>query len=110
MKKFQKIGLEWSKLSDSLRAECVAYLKRELKKHSNCINWEEYDCPPCVSYDGGNHPEYASNCFSSVYGVSLNKHGQIILHTEDCDEYPVENISVDELYGVCDFVEGWVSK
>ena len=37
-----------------------------------------------VPYDGGNHPEYASNCFSRVSAVYLND-GNILYDCEDSD-------------------------
>lgn len=42
-----------------------------------------------VPYDGGNHPEYNTNVFSTVRRVFLNDKDEIILDTEDCYDYPL---------------------
>ena len=56
-----------------------------------------------VSYDGGNHPDYASNCFSSVNSVYL-KNGEIYLDIDDCDAYPISSISTSELFQITEIV------
>lgn len=107
MKKFQVM---WNKISaelKELRKECINYLTEELNKpeHKNGISCETEDgCSVCVTYDGGNHPEYASNAFSTVKGVYM-KNGEICLDTEDCGEYYIDNVCTTELLGVCDFIE-----
>ena len=57
----------------------------------------------CVPYDGGNHPEYASNCFSNVESVFMEDK-DIFLEIEDCDEYPLENIDGRVLCEMCLFI------
>lgn len=54
---------------------------------------------PNISYDGGNHPEYASNLYSEVYSVYL-KEGQIYFTIEDCDEYEIDRIPTYELIDI----------
>lgn len=56
-----------------------------------------------VVYDGGNHPEYASNAFSTVNAIYM-KRGQIYLDIEDDDEYPLANVSLDELINITIYV------
>lgn len=107
MKKFQ---IRWDKISKELallRDDCIAYLTEELNKEENKNG---ISCEPdgggsvCVTYDGGRHPEYDSNPYSTVKGVYL-KDGKIMLDTEDCDEYSIDRIDTVELLGVCDFIE-----
>ena len=57
-----------------------------------------------VSYDGGNHPEYNSNVFSSVERVYLDSDGGVLLDTEDASKYSISNITTEELYELCDFI------
>ena len=53
----------------------------------------------CVSYDGGRHPEYGSNLYSTVYSVSFNESkNRLSIETEDDDDYSVDRLSVDEVY------------
>ena len=79
------------------------YIKKALEENGGRIDFECDDCIS-VSYDGGNHPEYASNCFSTVYSVFMGKDG-IYLSIEDCDKYPIENLNWDEVYNVADCIK-----
>ena len=77
------------KLLPKLRQECLAFLSEELsKKGSICFDDDAPDDfdPIYISYDGGAHPEYASNAFSTVYDVHLNDKGDIELCIEETDE------------------------
>ena len=49
--------------------------------------YDEFDIPPIeVAYDGSNHPDYASQMFSEVKLVSINKRGELVFELEDeCD-------------------------
>ena len=89
---------------------CLAYLKGALKRNGGSIEFFKNDGNAIddeyvsVAYDGGRHPEYASSAFSNVNSVYLNKKGRIVLDTDDCDEYEIENLSYDELYTIAEFV------
>ena len=111
-KKIEEVAKEWNVLSKKLRRYCERYLRDLLKKNNNQIDWEDIELPEYVSvaYDGGNHPEYASNVFSTVYGVKLDEDENITLHLEDCDEYQLQNVSVNELYTLCDFLDQYKQK
>lgn len=97
-----------------LRTDILNYLKamlevREGKKLIfNDID-EDYQCcygNATISYDGGNHPEYASNAFSELYGIGLDEKGDLYFVIEDCDEYYAERVwSVDELIDAKDLVD-----
>lgn len=54
-----------------------------------------------VPYDGGNHSEYASNCFSMVNSVYL-KDGEIFLDIEDCDEYEIARVNYDDVFSIAE--------
>ena len=66
----------------------------------NSVEFDEYEMLT-VPYDGGSHPEYASNCFSRVNSVYL-KNGEIYLNIEDCDEYHIERISYDDAFAIAE--------
>ena len=89
---------------------CNKYLKKVLKENNNSIPFHTYDDGLqmddnsfCVPYNGGNHPEYASNLFSDVESIFMND-GAIYLETEDCEEYGLENIDIYTLYDLCEFI------
>jgi hypothetical protein len=109
----------WEKITPMMRevkSECLAYIKSELEKaEDNYISFLDEDGEPiggdmvCVTYDGGRHPEYASNAFDIVRGVYLKYHeGRketlIMLDTDDDDEYYIGNIEIGEIYGVALFL------
>lgn len=107
IEKFQGIAKEWFALGGELRKECVKFLTKTLKANDNRIEWDDAElvCSVCVTYDGGNHPEYASNAFSTVTAVNLKDNGDITLETEDTPEYCLENVSTAEVYDLCDFID-----
>lgn len=108
----QKFQIMWNKISKELkelRQECVNYLTEQLNKpeHKDGISCEpDGGGSVCVTYDGGRHPEYDSNPYSTVKGVYL-KDGKIMLDTEDYDEYSIDRIDTVELLSVCDFIEDY---
>jgi hypothetical protein len=102
-KDFQKTGEKIEKLLPKLRQECLAFLSEELsKKGSICFDDDAPDDfdPIYVSYDGGAHPEYASNAFSTVYDVHLNDKGDIELCIEETDEYGIDRCTTMEVYDI----------
>lgn len=86
-------------LGQKLRRESLDYLKK-LCEENGTINLDVLDVCVGVTYDGGNHPEYASNACSDVINVHLNKKGNVMLSIEDCEEYDTDRISDGELAGV----------
>ncbi len=116
MKKAIELWGQITPMLKNVEDECLAYIKGELEKaEDNYISFLDEDGEPiggdmvCVTYDGGRHPEYASNAFDMVKGVYLKRHeGRnetlIMLDTEDDDEYYIGNIEVGEIYGVALFL------
>lgn len=109
-KDFEKTFEKVAELNKQLREECCDYLRKALKENRNSIDLqsedEDYDIV-CVTYDGGNHPEYAANPYSQVYGIFLNeKDNEIYLNIEDADEYCLDRVdSVLEVYNICLLVQ-----
>lgn len=88
-----------------VRKESIEYLREVAKKNNGYFDLMQYDDfgSICVTYDGGSHPEYASNAFSTVQAVKLDG-DKLVLETEDTDWYDTGNIETFELYGVADFI------
>jgi hypothetical protein len=55
------------------------------------------------AFDGGNHPEYASNMYSAVEGFSLDN-DTIVFILEDSDEYEESRVLTDDLVCLCDAI------
>ena len=86
-KNFQLVANEYFNVQGKLRKACLRYLKSTLKKNGGRIDFDEdEDGSISVPYDGGNHPEYASNLYSVVNSVYFNKRGEIVLDIEDDNE------------------------
>lgn len=112
MERANQIWSQMQPMFRELKEKCLSYLREQLEKvDGQYISFVDDEGEPigsnsvCVTYDGGRHPEYASNAFSMVNGVYLKYHeGRketlIMLDTEDDDEYYIGNIEVGEIYGV----------
>jgi len=101
---FVKTGSEYEAISRKLRTQCLNYLKRQIKKNGVIeMDTEALDVP-YMTYDGGNKPEYNSNAFSQVYGVSLNDKGIVCFSCEDEDEVPEYRMDTQDIYGIANFV------
>lgn len=113
MEKFEITGDKFLELQSTLNNECIEYLKKvteEFDGRVNLVNEDyEYAGNEFVSctYDGGNHPEYATNAFSNVYAVCSYPDGSLYLITEDTDEYPIDSITTLELYCICKYISDY---
>ena len=116
MEKAIKIWQQMQPMMEEVKKRSLDYIRAELEKaDDNYISFVDDEGEPiggdslCVTYDGGHHPEYASNAFNMVKGVYLKYHeGRkqtlIMLDTEDDDEYYIGNINWDEIYSVALFL------
>lgn len=111
-KQMKSLATRYFKLSLKLSVYCRDFLKDVLRNNNGSIDWYNVDLPEYISvpYDGGNHPEYASNVFSNVYGVMLADDGDIYLHIEDDEKYSISNINVDDLYNICSFICAYAKR
>lgn len=57
----------------------------------------------CCTYDGGNHPEYAANPYSTINAIKY-WNNSLFLDTEDVDEYDIENITTDEVISITEYL------
>jgi hypothetical protein len=97
-------------VQQDIRKKCETYIKMVLKENNGSLDCTESENMISVTYDGGNHPEYASTAFSMVEGISLDENDNIILQIEDCSEYPIENINWDEVFDVAAFIHDEIDK
>lgn len=97
-------------VQQDIRKKCETYIKMVLKEHDGSLDCTESENMISVTYDGGNHPEYASTAFSMVEGISLDEDDNIILQIEDCSEYPIQNINWDEVFDVAAFIHDEIDK
>lgn len=111
-KVFQTID-QYYDICREVKKECVSYLAEVAKywgkdgfpllKISREFDVIESDV--CVVYDGGNHPEYASNACSEVYTVFANDNGMVSLHTEDCADYEQDRIETVDFTSLVEGVD-----
>lgn len=57
----------------------------------------------CCTYDGGNHPEYAANPYSTINAIKYGN-DSLFLDTEDVDQYDIENITTDEVISITEYL------
>ena len=111
---FMGIYSHWAEVGRNLRKSCIDYIRGVLKG----LNGEIIILDPnsmdgdmqgkfeavTVPYDGGNHPEYNSNCFSQVKSVYL-KDNDIYLEIEETDEYSIDNIDVQDVESIAELIK-----
>ena len=101
---FVKTGEEYEAISRKLRKQCLNYLKKQIKEHGDIDIDIEASDGLCMTYDGGNHPEYNSNAFSLVQGVSLNDKGIVCFSCEDEDNILECRVDTQDIYGIASYV------
>lgn len=57
----------------------------------------------CCTYDGGNHPEYDANPFSTINTIHVYDGGRVFLDTEDTDGYDIDFITTDEMIAIAEY-------
>ena len=89
---------------------CTEFIKLFIEDHNNSISFynidkQEYvgDEQVTVTYDGGNHSEYASNAFSTIENAFV-KDGKIYLGIEDCEEYEIDRCQVEEILYIAQYL------
>ena len=90
-------------LMGKIRRTCLDILMKLLSEEDgNRVEISEENMMS-VPYDGGNHPEYASNCFSMVNAVYL-KDDVIYLDIEDCDAYEIDRVDDNFVFQIAEAV------
>lgn len=92
-----------SKLTRDLRNQ----VRNEMKERKELIipsDIGDYDVSTSISYDGGNHPEYASDCFAQIESIEWdNKCNDVLIHTEHGDMY-ICDCNVDDVFTIAELV------
>lgn len=86
-----------------LREVCVSILTSILKNApGEKIDFNDYDdVNPTIGYDGGRHPEYASDMFSDVWGMKLQM-GKIVFEIDEDDSYEIDRVPVEDIAALVD--------
>jgi hypothetical protein len=92
------IGLDMlKKICDRTEDKSISLDK--FKNYLCDVGW----CIPTIVYDGGNHPEYASNVFSTVDGFKLENE-IIIFDIEDDPQYDESRVCTDDIINLCEMI------
>lgn len=110
--KFYKAYFDYVESKDNINRICVDMLKEicyrtedraiNLTKMTNFL-FDSGDGNIVFAYDGGNHPEYASNMYSTVEGFTLDN-DTIVFILEDSDYYEESRVMTDDLICLCDAI------
>ena len=107
---FNEVSDEYTEAKKKVREAGLEIIKAAVKKHEGQLSLTEiyeendYEDSVCVTYDGGNHPEYANPY--SVVNALYDKDGKIAIDCEDCDEYYFDSVTTDEIKAIADFLLG----
>lgn len=80
------------------RTSCTEYITEKVKKNGGEIVFDtDYDDENItIMYDGGNHPEYASNCFSYLTRAYIDD-DELTFEIEESDAYEADRVTTDDL-------------
>lgn len=103
---FQKDNAKAYECLRKARQSCIEYITRMVKEHDNVISFNtEYDDEVlAVIYDGGNHPEYASNLCSDLIDVHFDRNGRLCANIEDCDDYVFDRMNTDDIMLIAEVI------
>ena len=110
--------------NENINSECIKHWERQSQLRKNmceAINamcgamggevLSDFDSdkyPPCVTYDGGNHPEYASTISSVVTAVRSVEINGVKTFEVDLDEeegYSEDRLNFNDVSEIFDFIE-----
>lgn len=107
---FNEVSDEYLHIESKVRKAGLEIIKAVVDENEGRLSLQEiyeengYEESVCVTYDGGNHPEYA-NPYSLVNAL-YDKDGKIAIDCEDCDEYYFDSVTTDEIKAIADFLLG----
>lgn len=87
------------------RTSCTEYITEKVKECGGEIVFDtDYDAENInIMYDGGNHPEYASNCFSFLTRAYING-DSLTFEIEDSNDYDVDRVNTDDLMAIAEAI------
>lgn len=112
IEKFDNLCTALSEAKRAVRNHCIDMLKEICNRtESKEISLDKMNdflldgglANPVFCYDGGNHPEYASNMYSAVEGFEL-KGDKLVFTIEDSDSYDITRVLTDCLIELCDAI------
>ena len=112
IEKFDNLCTELCNAKRAVRQQCIDMLKEICNRtESKEINLDKMNnflldggmANPVFCYDGGNHPEYASNMYSAVEGFVL-KGDKLVFIIEDSNDYDITRVLTDCLIELCDAI------
>lgn len=112
IEKFDNLCTELNNAKRAVRNQCIDMLKEICNRtESKEISLDKMNnflldgglANPVFCYDGGNHPEYASNMYSAVEGFEL-KGDKLVFTIEDSDSYDITRVLTDCLIELCDAI------
>ena len=115
MKEFNKIKSLRDKANEiygqlfALRYPMVEAIYDYLMKKNGKIFLPADIEPIGITYDGGNHPEYAANPYSIVYSVTAKMYnGQKSFSVElnECDDYDKDRMTINDITTILEAVVG----
>lgn len=90
----------------AVRKELESLTASMLFRMGGSIDIDIIDSPVCVSYDGGNHPEYASDLYATVETVHAVG-GSFSVNLIDCEpNVYADRLSFDDVCAVHDAIAG----
>jgi hypothetical protein len=115
---FEKTTTEFFNVSRDIRNISLDMLKKicdrtetkeiSLDKFKNYLRDEGY-CDPTIVYDGGNHPEYATNVFSTVDGFRIENE-IVIFDIEDDPHYDESRVNTVDIIELCEMIIEYENK
>ncbi len=112
--KIPELRKAYYRLSYQLYAECIEFLKKFLSvmpgsfEVSGTEAYQQYSQvygSLCITYDGGNHPEYAATPYAEVQSLSLDD-GVIKVET-DCGDMYGDSIGLSDYLNIVQYLEWW---
>ena len=108
MKLFEEYQNEYNEVRRKMKSYCMAYLGevalawkgKQFPLHTIYSEFDVDDAYASVVYDGGNHPEYASNAFSEVEAVFVDEHNSLLLNIEDDGRYNIDRVDTAEIINI----------
>jgi len=90
----------------AVRKELESLTSSMLSRMGGSIDIDTIDSPVCVSYDGGNHPEYASDLYATVETVRAVG-GSFEVDLNECEpNVYADRLSFDDVCAVHDAIAG----
>lgn len=100
------------RVQKDMRDHALVFIYDFLCEHTvngSSLDLTQLDERVCVAYDGGNHPESASNYASVVEEIFISKE-QVYLNTEDTTFYELNMCSTDEILLIAELLADYTEE